>query len=105
MKKYFLLTLAAMIAPSMSLAADAVVTPTTFSGLVKFFLDIINQIIPLIFGLAFLFIMWKLIDAWIIHADDGSKREEGKTIIITGVIVMVIMLSAWGILNLMIRSL
>jgi hypothetical protein len=80
-------------------------TPETFSELVGFFLGLINQIIPLIFGLAFLFIVWKLIDAWIIHPDDGSRREEGKTIIITGVIVLVLMVSAWGILNLLINSL
>jgi hypothetical protein len=80
-------------------------TPSTFADLVGFFLGLINQIIPLIFAFAFLFIAWKLIDAWIIHPDDGSKREEGKTIIITGVIVLVIMLSGWGILNLLIQSL
>lgn len=84
---------------------DPVRTPTTFSELVAFFLGLINQIIPLIFALAFLFIIWKLIDAWVIHPDDGGRREEGKTIIITGVIVLVIMLSAWGILNLLINSL
>lgn len=82
-----------------------VTTPTTFAELVAFFLGLINQIVPVIFALAFLFIMWKLIDAWIIHPDDGSRREEGKTIIITGVIVLVIMLSIWGILNLLIASL
>ncbi|MES2967000.1 MAG: hypothetical protein V4668_04385 [Patescibacteria group bacterium] len=82
-----------------------VTTPTTFAELVGFFLGIINQIVPIIFGLAFLFIMWKLIDAWVLHPDDGSKREEGKTIIITGVIVLVIMVSIWGILNLLINSL
>ena len=80
-------------------------TPDTFSELVAFFLGLINQIIPLIFAFAFLFIIWKLIDAWVIHPDDGSRREEGKTIIITGVIVLVIMLSIWGILNMLINSL
>lgn len=84
---------------------NPVTTPTTFAGLVAFFLSIINQIIPLIIGFAFLFIMWKLIDAWILHADDSGKGEEGKSIIITGVIVMVLMLSGWGILNLLISSL
>lgn len=85
--------------------SNTVTTPTTFAELVVFFLGLINQIIPLIFGFAFLFIMWKLIDAWILHADDSGKREEGKSIIITGVIVMVLMLSGWGILNLLINSL
>jgi hypothetical protein len=106
MKSAFYTSLAfvTLLTPFVSGAAP-VTTPTTFSGLVAFFLGLINQVIPLIFGIAFLFIMWKLIDAWILHPDDGSKREEGKTIIITGVIVMVIMLSGWGILNLMINSL
>lgn len=80
-------------------------TPSTFSELVAFFLGLINQIVPIIFGLAFLFIMWKLLDAWVLHPDDSGKREEGKTIIITGVIVLVIMVSIWGILNLLINSL
>lgn len=84
---------------------EPVTTPSTFSELVAFFLGLINQIVPLIFALAFLFIIWKLIDAWIIHPDDGSRREEGKTIIITGVIVLVLMVSVWGILNLLINSL
>ncbi len=82
-----------------------VTTPTTFAGLVDFFLGLINQIIPLIIGLAFLFIVWKLIDAWILHADDPGKIEEGRTIVITGVVVMVFMLSIWGILNILKHSL
>ena len=82
-----------------------VTTPTTFSELVAFFLGLINQIVPLIFAIAFLFIMWKLLDAWVLHPDDSGKREEGKTIIITGVIVLVVMISIWGILNILISSL
>ena len=82
-----------------------VTTPTTFAELVNFFLGLINQIIPLIIGITFLFIIWKLIDAWIIHADDPGKIEEGRTIAITGVVVMVFMLSIWGILNILKNSL
>lgn len=80
-------------------------TPTSFAELVAFFLDLINQIIPLLMGAVFVYLMWKMIDAWIIHADDTSKVEEGKTIVITGVIVFVIMVSIWGILSLLRRSL
>jgi len=80
-------------------------TPTTFAELVAFFLDLINQIIPLLMGVAFVYLLWKLIDAWIIHADDASKVEEGKTIIMTGVIVFVVMVSIWGILSLLRHSL
>jgi succinate dehydrogenase hydrophobic anchor subunit len=80
-------------------------TPTTFAELVAFFLDLINQIIPLLMGAVFVYLIWKMIDAWIIHADDTSKVEEGKTIVITGVIVFVIMVSIWGIISLLRRSL
>lgn len=84
---------------------DPVITPTTFAGLVAFFLDLISMIIPFLMTLAFIFIMWKLFDAWIIHADDPSKVEEGKTIALTGVIVFVIMISIWGILVMLQNSL
>ena len=75
------------------------VTPTTFAELVAFFVDIINSLIVVIFALAFIVMMWKIIDAWIIHADNDTKREEGKMIALTSIIVMVIMASIWGILS------
>ena len=82
----------------------SVTTPSTFAGLVDFILGIINLIIPLLMGMAFVFLLWKLVDAWIIHADDASKIEEGKTIALTGVIIFVILLSIWGILAMLRRS-
>jgi len=80
-------------------------TPTTLAELVAFFLGIINGLIPLLFGIVFLVIIWKIIDAWVIHADDSVSREEGRTVAITGVVVIVIMVSIWGILNLLKNSL
>ena len=81
------------------------VTPTTFAELVNFFIDIINSLIVLIFALAFIVMMWKIIDTWIIHADNDTKRDEGKAIALTAVIVMVIMASIWGILSFLKASL
>ena len=68
-------------------------TPTTFKGLVQFILDFINILIPALFGLLFIYLVWKIIDAWIIHAGDEKKLEEGKRLITTAVIVFVLMLS------------
>ncbi len=76
-------------------------TPTDFKGLVGFFLEFVNIGITAIFALAFLVVLWKMIDAWIIHADDPSKREEGTTMAITAVLVMIVMVSIWGILALL----
>ncbi|MBP9717495.1 MAG: hypothetical protein KBD44_02145 [Candidatus Pacebacteria bacterium] len=80
-------------------------TPTTFAELVTFVIGIINSLILLLVGLAFVVTMWNIVNAWIIHADNETKRAEGKQIAFTSVAVMVVMLSVWGILSLLKNSL
>lgn len=79
-------------------------TPTSFKDLVNFIISFINILIPAIFGFLFLYIMWKVIDAWIINADNETKREEGKRLILIAVIVFVLMISAWGVVALIKQS-
>lgn len=79
-------------------------TPTTFSGLVDGLLGLINLAIPLIISVVFLALVWKIFDAWVINAADEKKREEGKQTALVAVIVMVIMLSVWGIVALLRNS-
>lgn len=79
-------------------------TPKDFAGVVDFILGFINILIPAIFGIVFLFLVVKIIDAWVLHADDEKKREEGKRMMITAVIVFVVMISAWGIVALIRNS-
>lgn len=78
-------------------------TPTTFSGLVDGIIGLVNIVIPVLFSLVFLFLVWKIIDSWIINAADERKREEGKQYAIVSVIVLVIMSITWGIV-IMIRN-
>jgi hypothetical protein len=72
-------------------------TPTTYSGLVNEIIDFINVLIPAMFALIFVYFIWKMIDAWVLHAGDPNKIQEGKTFALTAVIVLVIALSIWGI--------
>ncbi len=74
-------------------------TPTTFKELVKGFSDIFNLAIGLIIAVVFMFIVWKIFDAWVINAADEKKREEGKQIAIVAVVVLVVVLSIWGIVR------
>jgi hypothetical protein len=69
-----------------------------FSDLVATFIEMISLLIPLIFGLTFLVIAWKVIDAWIINGGDESRVEEGKKTILVGIIALVVMSGIWGIL-------
>lgn len=76
-----------------------------FSDLVSAFIEIITLLVPLIFALTLLVIVWKVIDAWIINSGDQSKIEEGKQTILVGVIALVVMSGIWGILSILQSSL
>jgi hypothetical protein len=79
-------------------------TPTTLSGIVNLILGIVNLLIQAIFAIVFLYLVVRIIDAWVLHADEEGKREEGKRMLITAVIVFVVMISAWGIVALIRNS-
>lgn len=76
-----------------------------FSDLVATFIEMISLLIPLIFALTFLIIVWKVIDAWIINGGDESKIEEGKKTILVGILALVVMSGIWGILAVLQSSL
>ena len=73
--------------------------PTTYSGLVGLIINFINILIPAMFALVFLVIVWRIIDAWVIHAGDPAKREEGRQLAVTAVVVLVVAVSVWGIVQ------
>ena len=76
-----------------------------FSDLIAEFINIITLLIPLIFAGTLLIIVWKVIDAWVIHGGEESKIEDGKNTIIVGVIALVVMSGIWVILNILQSSL
>lgn len=86
--------------PKLALAA----TPQTFPELVNVFIGIINLIIPLLFFSLFIFLIWKLIDAWILNVADEKKRTEGKAYALAAVLVFVLGVSTWGIVQVLSRS-
>ena len=74
----------------------------TFKSLVEgVIIPFINTLIPLLFAVLFVFLIWKVIDAWVLHAGDENKRSEGKAYVIAAVIAFVVMVSAWGIVSLL----
>ncbi|MHB8860301.1 MAG: hypothetical protein ACYC48_01010 [Minisyncoccota bacterium] len=61
--------------------------------------QIINPIILLLAATAFVAFLWGVFE-FIAHAGDASKREEGKQAIIWGLVGLVIIFGAYGIINL-----
>jgi len=72
-------------------------TPTTYSGLIGLFIDFINILIPAMFALVFAYLVWKIIDSWVIRAGDPNKVAEGRVYAVTAVLVLVVAVSFWGI--------
>lgn len=76
---------------------------TTYSDLVQKIIDVINLLIPALFGIVFVYFVWKMVDSWVIHAGEEKSRDEGKQYAVAAVIALVIMVSTWGIVK-MIRA-
>jgi len=64
---------------------------STISGL-------INLATPVVVGLALLYFFWGLA-TYILNAGNEEKKKDGKNIMIWGLLALFIMVSVWGIIN------
>lgn len=76
-----------------------------FADVVDFILNLISLVVPIIFAITLLYIVWNVIDAWIINGGEKEKIESGKNTAIVGIIALVVMSGIWGILNILRNSL
>lgn len=72
--------------------------PALNSFLDKVIVQIINPIILLLAASAFVVFLWGVFE-FIVHAGDATKREEGRKAIFWGLIGLVIIFGAYGIIN------
>lgn len=68
------------------------------SSLVTQIGSILAKIIPLMFALAIIYFFWGLV-TFIRSAGDPKKAEEGKSIMIYGVIAIAVMISIYGLVS------
>ena len=59
--------------------------------------DIVEAVIPIIFGLAFVVFLWGMYK-YISAAEEGGK-EEGRNLIIYSIIGLFVMVSVWGLVK------
>ena len=59
---------------------------------------VLYRIVPFIIGLAVFFIIWQIFN-YVMSAADEEKRSEAKKYIVYGVIGVFLMLSVWGLVN------
>lgn len=87
-----------------ALALAPVVASAQFGGINTFLTDVstfINgTLIPLVFAVALLVFLYGVFDYFILGGGDESKREEGRKLMLTAIIGFVVMVSIFGIVNL-----
>lgn len=64
-----------------------------------------GYLVPFIFGLAFLFFLWGIFLFFFASLANEEGRTEGKKFMFWGIIAFVIMVSVWGIVNVIASSL
>ena len=79
-----------------SLPTVVFAAPENFRDFVKKILDIINNsIVPLILALALLVFLWGVFKYFI--ADSSKAKEEGRNLLVWGLLSFFVMLTVWGI--------
>jgi hypothetical protein len=74
-------------------------------GLGQTIIDLINGVfVPLIFALAFLVFLWGVFQYFIVGGADEEKREQGRSLMIWGLIGFFVMVSVWGLVNLLVNT-
>jgi len=58
--------------------------------------NILDPLIMLMFAVAVVVFVWGIVEM-LMHADDPTSREKGRNHMLGGIVGIVIMVSAWGI--------
>ena len=70
--------------------------PKDLQGLIGRFVDILDALIPALFGVALIGFLWGVAKT-ILQADNEDKRKDGRLIMIYGIIGLFVMTAVWGI--------
>ncbi len=82
--------------------AFAQVQATNVSTLGTGLIGLINNVaVPLLFALAFIVFIYGVFQYFIAGGHDEEKRETGKSLMLWGIIGFFIMVSVWGLVNIL----
>lgn len=85
----------------MPLAAHAQGELTEVSTFLENIVAFMNEtLVPLVFAVAFLVFIYGVFKYFILGGSNEDKRKEGQQLMLWGIIGFVIMVSLWGIVNL-----
>ncbi len=63
-----------------------------------------NVLVPVLFAVAFIVFLWGAFNTFIFGANDAEVKEKGKNLMLWGLIGFFVMVSIWGLVNLLTNS-
>lgn len=100
MKKALALTSGIVAAFALPLVSSAAVNNLSDVG--AFIINGINNIlVPVIFAIAFIVFVWGAFDVFIIGSQSEETKEKGKNLMLWGLIGFFVMVSVWGLVNIL----
>jgi len=94
----YAMALLLLVLPVMTFAAEEFGEVNTFIGKISSFIN--GTLIPLVFALALLIFIWGIFKYFILGGGDDDSREDGKKLMLWAIIGFVVMVSIFGIVNL-----
>lgn len=92
-------SLVALALPLVSAAASLDIT--NFENAGNSIITLINSVlVPLVFALAFIVFLWGAFQTFIVGRNAPDVKEKGKNIMMWGLIGFFVMVSVWGLVNL-----
>lgn len=90
-------TVAAFALPLVSFAAI-----NNLSDVGTFIINTINQIIvPVLFAIAFIVFIYGVFETFILGAGNDEAKQKGKSLMLWGLIGFFVMVSVWGLVNIL----
>jgi hypothetical protein len=87
---------------ALPLFALAQVNGTSIGSLGSSIINLINSVlVPLVFAIAFIVFIWGVFQYFIAGGHDEEKRETGKSLMLWGIIGFFVMVSVWGLVNIL----
>lgn len=101
MKKKILTSVTLLaLAPSIALAA---ISTTFFDDLIASLIGLLNGIVPLFIAIAVFYFLWGVLK-FMSAGDDEEGRKAGHSRMIHGIIAIFVMVSLWGLVNILVDT-
>jgi hypothetical protein len=90
----------------LSVPGTAMAAPTSLQSLLTDSVAFLNKsVLPLLFSLAFLFFIVNVARYFIIGGANEDSRKKARLLALWGIIAFVVMISIWGIVNILVSGL